>query len=321
MPNVVVTRPLPEAGLAGLRAVHAVEVYDPAIHGDADEDRLITLAQDADAVISTVADPISERVLAASSHLRVVAQFGVGTDNIDLDAARAHDIVVTNTPDVLTDATADFAFALLLAAARHLCAADLFVRDGAFQRWEATLLLGTELRGKTLGIVGLGRIGAAMARRAIGFGMRLLYYNRRRANVTVERRLSAQYASLDALLAESDVVSLHCALNDDSYHLLDAAAFSRMKPSALLVNTARGPIVDEAALVRALQQGQLAGAGLDVFEQEPTVHPGLLEHPRVVLAPHLGSATVETRTAMARMASEAVLAVLDGADPIPHRVV
>ena len=321
MSNVAVTRPLPEAGLADLRAAHTVEIYDPAVHGDADEDRLITLARGAEALISTVVDPVSERVLAASSHLRIVAQFGVGTDNIDLDAARAHGIVVTNTPDVLTDATADFAFALLLAAARYLCPADQFVRDGAFQRWETTMMMGMELRGKILGIVGLGRIGTAMARRALGFGMRVMYHNRRPINFTIERRLSAQYVSLEELLAQSDVVSLHCALNDESYHLLDAAAFGRMKPSALLVNTARGPLVDEKALVRALREGQLAGAGLDVFEQEPAVHPGLLDHPRVVLAPHLGSATVEARTAMARMAAEAVLAALDGAKSIPHRVV
>jgi len=321
MSKVAVTRPLPEAGLAELRAAHTVEIYDPAIDGDADEDRLIMMAQDAEALIPTVADSISERVLAASSHLRIVAQFGVGTDNIDLDAARAHGIVVTNTPDVLTDATADFAFALLLAAARHLRPADQFVRDGAFQRWETTMLMGMELRGKVLGIVGLGRIGRAMARRALGFGMRVMYHNRRPINFTVARRLSAHYVSLEELLAQSDVVSLHCALNDESYHLLDDNAFGQMKPSALLVNTARGPIVDEQALVRALQQGQLAGAGLDVFEREPEVHPGLLAHPRVVLAPHLGSATVEARTAMARMASEAVLAALDNAETIPHRVV
>ena len=321
MPNVVVTRPLPEAGLADLRAAYPVEVYDPAVRGDAGEDQLIALARQADALIPTVADAISERVLAASSRLRIVAQFGVGTDNIDLEAARAHDIIVTNTPGVLTDATADFAFTLLLAIARHLRAADAFVREGAFQRWETTLLLGMELRGKVLGIVGLGRIGRAMARRALGFGMKIVYHNRQRANPTIERELSARHVSLEELLERSDAVSLHCALNDDSRHLLNAAAFARMKPSALLINTARGPVVDEAALVQALEAGQLAGAGLDVFEQEPAAHPGLLTHPRVVLAPHLGSATVEARTAMARMASEAVLAVFNGAEAVPYRVV
>ena len=321
MPKIVVTRPLPEAGLADLRAAHPIDVYDPAVHGDADEDQLIALAQDADALIPTVADTISERVLDASPALRIVAQFGVGTDNIDLGAARVRNIIVTNTPGVLTDATADFAFALLLAAARHLRPADQFVRSGTFQRWETTLLLGMELRGKVLGIVGMGRIGRAMARRALGFGMRIVYHNRHRANPTVEREHSARYVAFEDLLEQSDVISLHCALNDDSYHLFGEAALRRMKPTALLVNTARGPIVDEAALVRVLEAGHLGGAGLDVFEQEPAVHPGLLAYPHVVLAPHLGSATVEARTAMARMASEAVLAYFNGANAIPYRVV
>ncbi len=320
MAHVAVTRPLPEAGLADLWRRHHLEVYDPAAQGEADEDRLIALAQGAEALISTVVDPVSARVLAASTHLRVVAQFGVGTDNIDLEAARAHGLVVTNTPDVLTDATADFAFALLLAVARHLRQAEQVVREGGFRRWETTMLLGLELRGKTLGIVGLGRIGAAMARRALGFGMQVCYFSRRRANPSVERLLSARYVSFEELLERSDVVSLHCALNAESRHLFDAAAFARMKPSALLVNTARGAIVDEAALAEALEAGQLAGAGLDVFEREPAVHPALLVHPGVVVAPHLGSATVEARTAMARMAAEAVLAALDGLE-IPYRVV
>lgn len=321
MAIVAVTRPLPEAGLIDLQAAHSVEIYDPAVEGDADEDRLILLAQEADALITTVADPISERVLAASSHLHVVAQFGVGVDNIDLDAAQAHDIVVTNTPDVLTDSTADFTLALLLAVMRHVPAADQYVRDGAFKRWETTLMLGTELRGKVLGIVGMGTIGKAVARRAIGFGMRIVYHNRHPANPTYERQLGATYVSFEELLEQSDIVSLHCALNDESYHLFDARAFRRMKPSAVLINTARGSVVDEAAMVAALEGGGLAAAGLDVFEQEPKVHPGLLKHPRVLLAPHLGSATVEARTAMAQMAAQAVLATLNGDDSIPHRVV
>ena len=320
MPKVVVTRPLPEAGLTALRDAFDLEIYDPVEQGDADEDRLIELARDAEALIPTVADPITEKVLAASSHLRIVAQFGVGTDNIDLAAAQEHEIIVTNTPDVLTDATADFAFALLLSVARWLPEAQEVIRTDRFVRWETQLLLGMELRGKTLGIVGFGRIGRAMARRAIGFGMNVIYHNRHRANPTHERTLGARYVSFEDLLTASDVISLHCALNDDSYHLIDATAFARMKPSALLINTARGPVVDEKALVEALQQNQIAGAGLDVFEHEPKVHPGLLEQPRVVLAPHLGSATTEARTAMARMASEAVLAAFDDVSEIPYRV-
>ena len=320
MALVAVTRPLPEAGLAALRAAHTLRRHDPTTDGEADEARLIALAADADALLCTIADPITERVLAGAAPLRIVAQFGVGTDNIDLEAARRHGIVVTNTPGVLTDATADFAFALLLAVARHLRAADVFVRDGRFERWETMLLLGLELRGKTLGIVGMGRIGTAMARRALGFGMQVVYYNRRPANPTDAYLLSARRVEFDELLATSDVISLHCALNAESRHLFDATAFSRMKPGALLINTARGPVVDEAALIAALRDGTLGGAGLDVFEHEPAVPAALLDHPRVVVAPHLASATIEARTAMARMAAEAVLAALGDADKIPYRV-
>lgn len=318
--TVAVTRPLPEAGLETLRAHHAVVVNDARDGGHAtDEDGLIALAAEADALIPTVADPVTARVIQASAHLRVIAQFGVGVDNIDLDAARQAGIPVTNTPGVLTDATADFTFALLLAVARRVLEADRYVREGRFEGWETTLLLGTELRSKTLGIVGLGRIGQAVARRALGFGLRVLYHNRTRANPTVERETGARWASWETLLAESDIISLHCALNADSHHLVDEKALQAMKATALLVNTARGPVVDEVALVEALRTGQIAGVGLDVFEREPAVHPDLLELPRVVLAPHLASATEAARIAMARMSSEAVLAVLAGEAP-PYRV-
>lgn len=319
--KVATTRPLPEAGIDLLYDAYDVELFDPDPDEEVDEERLIHLARGADALVTTVADPVTARVLEASAHLTIVAQYGVGTDNIDLEAARALGIVVTNTPGVLSDATADLAFALLLAVARRIPQADQFVRDGRFKRWETMLLLGTSLTGKTMGIVGMGRIGAAMARRARGFGMDILYYNRTRANPTSERLLGAEYASFDALVERSDVISLHCALNDDSYHLFDAGVFERMKPTSLLINTARGPVVDEAALVAALDAGEIAGAGLDVFEHEPDVHPGLLEHERVVLAPHLGSATVETRTEMARMCSRSVQAALSGEEKIPYRVV
>lgn len=320
MAHVALSRPVLEDGLTALQSVHTVHMHEPASDAASAEDHLIAIAQDADVLITTVDDPVTERVIEACAHLPMIAQYGVGVDNIDLEAAAAHDIIVTNTPGVLTDATADFTWALLLAVARHVTAADDFVRAGRFERWETTLLLGMELRGKTLGIVGLGRIGAAVARRALGFGMQVVYHNRHRANPTVERECSARYVSLDTLLATSDVVSLHCPLNDASHHLIDADALQAMKPSALLVNTARGPVVDEAALVAALRDETLAGAGLDVFEQEPEVHPGLLEHDRVVLAPHLGSATTAARTRMGEMVSEAVLAVLADAEDVPYRV-
>jgi Lactate dehydrogenase and related dehydrogenases len=321
MAHVVVTRPLIENGLADLRAEHTVTICDPPSGSARTEEELVALMDGADALLSVLADPLTEPVFDACPGLKMVAQYAVGIDNIDLEAAEAHDVVVTHTPDVLTDATADMAWALLLAAARNVPAADQYVRDGQFERWETTLLLGTELAGKTMGIVGLGRIGAAVARRALGFGMDVVYHNRERANPTVERQAGAEYVELDELLATSDVVSLHCPLNEDSRHLIDAAALERMKAHALLVNTARGAVVDEAALVEALEGGEIAGAALDVFEEEPKVHPGLLNRDRVVLAPHLGSATTETRRKMAQMCVDSIRARFDGADDIPHRAV
>jgi len=321
MAHVVVTRPLVEGGLTELRKDHTVTVCDPPEGAARSEEELIALADGADVLLTVLADPVTERVFAACPDLKMVAQYAVGIDNIDLDAAQAHDVVVTHTPGVLTDATADMAWALLLAAARRVPAADDYVREGQFERWETTLLLGTELADKTMGIVGLGRIGAAVARRALGFGMNVVYHNRTRANPTVERQTSAQYVALEELISTSDVVSLHCPLNEDSRHLIDAAALERMKEEAILVNTARGAVVDEAALVEALSAGTIAGAALDVFEDEPDVHPGLMEQDRVVLAPHLGSATTETRTEMVHMCVESIRARLSGAEEIPHRAV
>lgn len=321
MAHIVATRPLIEDGLSGLQDTHAVTVCDPPEGSTRSVDELISLTDGADVLLSMLADPVTERLFAARPDLQMVSQYAVGVDNIDLEAAEAHDVAVTHTPGVLTDATADMTWALLLAAARRVPTADQHVREGRFERWETTLLLGTELSRKTIGIVGLGRIGTAVARRALGFGMEVVYHNRHPANPTVERQASARYVSLDELLETSDVVSLHCPHNEDSHHLIDAAALEQMKSSALLVNTARGPVVDEAALVEALATGEIAGAGLDVFEDEPDVHPGLLEQERVVLAPHLGSATTETRMRMAQMCVASIQAFLDGAESVPHRLV
>ena len=321
MAHIVATRPLIEDGLSGLQNAHTVTVCDPPDGSTRSVDELIGLTDGADVLLSMLADPVTERLFAARPGLQMVSQYAVGVDNIDLQAAEAHDVAVTHTPGVLTDATADMTWALLLAAARHVPTADQHVRDGRFERWETTLLLGTELSRKTIGIVGLGRIGTAVARRALGFGMEVVYHNRSRANPTVERQANAQYVSLDELLETSDVVSLHCPHNEDSHHLIDAAALAQMKSSALLVNTARGPVVDEEALVEALATEEIAGAGLDVFEDEPDVHPGLLEQDRVVLAPHLGSATTETRVRMAQMCVASIQAFLDGAESVPHRLV
>jgi glyoxylate reductase len=223
--------------------------------------------------------------------------------------------VVTNTPGVLTDTTADFAWALLLAVARRVVEADRFVREGRFTGWGPMLMLGQDVHGKTLGIIGFGRIGRAVAKRATGFDMQVMYYDRVPADRKTERQLKARSVSLDELLAQSDYVSIHTDYNPQTHHLIGAPQLARMKRTAYLINTARGPIVDEAALVEALRAGQIAGAALDVFEHEPQVHPGLLDLPNVVLAPHIASASLDTRTAMALMAADNIIAVMRGERP------
>ena len=262
----------------------------------------------AQALLCLLTDRIDAAFLERAGALRIVANMAVGTDNIDLAAARRLGIAVSNTPDVLTDATADLAFALLLAAARRLAWADRLVRGGGFTGWRPDLGIGLDVTGRTLGVVGAGRIGRAVAARAAGFRMEVLFHSR------------SGGTPLDELLARSDFVSLHVPLAPETRHLIGAAELARMKPTAVLVNTARGPIVDEAALVRALQNGVIAAAGLDVFEREPALAAGLVDLPNVVLAPHLGSATIATRARMAEIAATNIVAALTGA-PIPNRVV
>jgi glyoxylate reductase len=258
---------------------------------------------------------VDAEVLAAAPRLRVVANCGVGVDNVDLEACRRRGVAVTNTPEVLTEATADATFALILAACRRVAEGDRAVRAGAWRGWAPTEWIGIRPSGATLGIVGLGRIGRAVARRAGGFDMRVLYAQPRRAAAEVELALGAAHVPLDQLLAESDVVALTCRLDASTRGLLSAERISRMKSGAVLVNTSRGACVDEDALVVALRSGRLAAAGLDVFVDEPRVRPELLELPNVVLTPHLGSADPPTREAMARICADAVLAVLAGAEP------
>jgi glyoxylate reductase len=273
-------------------------------------------------VVTLLHDRVDDAFLdAAGPSLRVVANVAVGYDNIDVPACARRGVIATNTPGVLTEATADLAFALLLMTTRRLGEGERLVRAGRTWSWNMFFLLGMGLQGKLLGIVGLGQIGTATARRARAFGMQIAYTGRRRAAPELERELEAEYIeSLDDLLARADMVSLHCPLTPDTHHLIDARRLSLMQPHAHLVNTTRGPVVDEAALVEALRAGAIAGAGLDVFEHEPQVHPGLLELENVVLVPHLGSATLETRTAMAVLAARNALAVLAGEPaltPIP----
>ena len=305
-PLIVATRALPEPSLSTLEPDFALRVlgYVPTPQELAEEVR------EAEALIPLVSDSVTEEVLRAGEKLKIVANYGVGLDNVDRAAAAARGIVITNTPNVLTDATADLTMALLLALARRVVEGDRMVRTGGFAGWQPDLLLGFDLKGKTLGIVGPGRIGRAVARRARAFGMTLIAAGR--SSRDEGNPDDPPRVSFDELLRRSDVVSLHLPLNDETRGLFGRETFAKMKPGSWLLNTARGALVSEMALVRALDEGQLAGAGLDVFENEPAIAPGLLDNDRVVLMPHAGSATFETRREMARMVVEDVRRVLSG---------
>jgi glyoxylate reductase len=308
--RIVVTRAIPEAGLALLRA--AGETWVSPHDRPLTRDELFEAVAGANGVLAMLHDVIDDAFLdAAGPQVRVIANFAVGYNNIDLDACSRRGVIATNTPGVLTDATADLAFALILIATRRLGEAERFVRSGQSWSWNTFFMLGAGLQRKTLGVVGLGAIGSAVARRARAFGMDVIY-NAPSRKPDAEAELGAHFADFYDLLASADVVSLHCPLTDETHHLVDARAFSGMKPTAYLVNTTRGPVVDEEALVQALRTGQIAGAGLDVYENEPRIHPGLLELENVVLVPHLGSATIETRDAMAVLAAENVTSILRG---------
>ena len=316
-PKIVVTGRIPASGIDLLRAVGEVWNWagdDPIPIAVRD-----TRLADADAVVTLLHDRVDDAFLAAAPDVGIVANVAVGYNNIDVEACTARGVRVTNTPGVLTDATADLAMGLLLAVTRRLGEGERLIRSGATWKWGMFMMLGTGLQGRRLGIIGMGGIGQAIAARARGFGMTIVYHNRSAVDPAIEQRLDARLVPLDELLATSDVVSLNCPYTDATHHLIDAAALAAMRPSAFLLNTARGPIVDEAALVEALRDRTIAGAGLDVFEHEPDVDPGLLDLDNVVLVPHLGSATVETRGAMAELAARNVVAHLRG-EPLPTPV-
>lgn len=312
MARVAVTSPLPGTALERLRQAHETRVRSgPPLSGET----LAAFAGDAEALVCLLADRVGAEVFAAAPNLKVVAVYAVGVNNVDLKAAAEAGVWVTNTPDVLTDATADLTMALLLAVTRRVVEGDRFVREGRFTGWAPDLLLGTSLQNKLLGIVGFGRIGQAVARRALAFGMGVAYHSRRphpEAGVPEARFV----ANLDELVAQADVLSLHCPLTPETRYLLNRERLLRMKKGAYLINASRGEVVEEAALVEVLASGHLAGAGLDVYEHEPHVHPGLLSLPNVVLLPHLGSATRETREAMADLVVDNVLSVLSGKPPL-----
>jgi len=313
MPKVFVTRRIPEPGLAILRRAAEVKVWEEELPPP--RDVLLKEVEDCDALVPLLTDRVDDELLDRAPHLKVVANYAVGYDNIDVPACTARGVLVTNTPGVLTETTADLAFALILAAGRRLVEADKFLRAGRWQTWGPTLLLGQDVYGATLGLVGLGRIGAAVARRARGFNMQVIYHSRHRQEA-LEKELGAAYASFDELLHRSDFISIHVPLTAATRHLFNADAFARMKPTAVLVNTARGPIVDEAALYAALKTGRIAAAGLDVMDPEPPRRDNpLLTLDNVILLPHIGSASVATRTRMATMAAENAAAALRGELP------
>jgi len=314
--RVVVARELP-TGARELLERHAELMVNRGEEWSKAE--LMERLPEAEALICQLTQKVDAEVLSAGPKLRVVANVAVGYDNIDIKAATARGIAVTNTPGVLDDSTADFTWALLLAVARRVVEGDRLVRSGQWKGWDLMLMLGADVHGKTLGIFGLGRIGRRVAERARGFRMRVLYHNRRRLEPGEESALGVEWAEKERLLREADFVTLHVPLTAETRHFIGARELALMKPAAYLINVARGPVVDEAALADALEQKRIAGAALDVFEKAPHVHPKLLtmapEASGVVLAPHMASASVETRTRMAMMAAESVVAVLEGREP------
>lgn len=312
--KVFVTRKILEEGLNMLRERYDVEVSD--YDGIIPREMLLKKVKGADALLSLLTDNIDAEVMdAAGPNLKIIANYAVGYNNIDVEEATKRGIMVTNTPGVLTETTADFAWTLLMAIARRIVEADKFVREGKFRGWEPMLLLGTDVFGATLGIVGFGRIGQAMARRALGFNMRVLYYDNSRIDEQIEKELKATFVDLPTLLKESDFVTLHVPLTKQTHHLIGEKELKMMKKDAYLINTARGPAVDEKALVKALKEGWIKGAALDVFENEPEIEPELLKLDNVVLAPHIASASYATRSKMSVMVAENIIKALNGEVP------
>ena len=310
--RVLATRPLFPAAQQILNASCDVEYWTQAERISKEE--LLRRVKDKDGLVCLLTERVNEELLRAAPKLRIAANVAVGFDNIDLPACTKRNVVATNTPGVLDETTADFAWTLMMAVARRIGEGEALARSGMWKGWDLDQLVGADVWGKTLGVVGFGRIGRAVARRATGFQMKVLYTDAVQAPADVEKELNAEYRDLNAVLAESDFVSLHIPLTGDTRGMFDVAKLSKMKPTAFLINTSRGPVIDEAALVYALESKKLAGAALDVYEQEPFIHSGL-KRPNVVLAPHIASASLETRTKMAVIAAENVVAFFKGKKP------
>src|SRR3979490_2697131 len=311
-PKVFATHSLFEPARQILQENCEVEYW--AKPGRPPREEVLRRVKDKEGLICLLTEKINEELLSVAPKLRIAANVAVGFDNIDVPACTKRGVAATNTPGVLDETTADFAWTLMMAVARRLGEGEALARSGKWKGWDLDQLVGADVWGKTLGLVGFGRIGRAMARRASGFQMKVIYYDAVRVPDAVEKELKAEFRDMNALLAESDFVSVHVPLLPETRGLFDAAKFYRMKPTAFLINTSRGPVVDEAALVAALEAGKIAGAGLDVYENEPFIHPGL-KRANVVLAPHMASASLETRTKMACIAAENVVALFAGLRP------
>jgi glyoxylate reductase len=309
-PKLFLTRKLPAEAMERLKVLIELEMNQ--------EDRVLTKAEliegikGKDALLCLLTDQIDKDILTANPNLKIVANYAVGYNNIDVEAATALGIPVSNTPGVLTETSADLAFALLMAVSRRIVEADRFTRTGQWKGWGPLQFLGVDVHGATLGIIGLGRIGKALAKRAKGFDMVIKYWNRTRLSEEEEILLGLEYLPMDELLQVADFVSLHVAYTQETHYLISEKELNRMKPNAVLINTSRGPVLDEKALVMALREGKIEGAGLDVFENEPLIEAELLEMDQVVVVPHIGSATVATRTKMAMIAIDNVMAVING---------
>ena len=318
MTRIVVTRPVAEEALAMLRP-RAEVVVAPGEPPVPTKEEVRALVRDADIVYTLAANPLDGEAIRGAAKLRMIATMSTGYDNIDVAAARERGIPVTYAPGILDETTADAAFGLLIAAARRFGEAERFLRAGKYRGWTPFMFLGLDIHHATLGIVGMGRVGRQVARRAKGFEMRIIYHDARR-DEQAERELGAEWLGFEELLPQADIVSVHTPLLPETRHLIDAAALRKMKRTAILINTSRGPVVDERALAEALRDGVIAGAGLDVYEREPQVEPLLLELENVVLLPHIASASERTRTRMAVRAAENILAFMDGRpllDPVP----
>ena len=315
MSKIFITRRIPEIGINLLKE----KGYDVSVgpEGEISKEELLEGVKNTDAILSVLTEKIDGEIMdAAGEQLKIVANYAVGYNNINIDEAKKRNIIITNTPDVLNDSVSDHAIAMIFAISRRIVEADKYTREGKYKAWGPELFLGGDITGKTLGIIGFGRIGSTVAlKMKKGFDMKILYHDIAR-NEELEKEIGAEFKELDDLLKESDFISIHTALTEETNHLIDAERLKLIKPNAYLINTSRGPVVDEAALIEVLKENKIAGAALDVFEKEPELMPGLTELENIIITPHIASATKDTRNKMAEMAANNIIAVLEGGEPL-----